>query len=1090
MIKDSTRHRYLALKTWIFLLLAVLLLSAPIAFAEEAGEVVSILGRAEILREGCWQPLQVGEAIAVGELIKTGEGSRMAIQLSNGSQLKLNANSQLELKPPTDKKTPTSTEHFLQKTFRLLGGEIWVRGTQNLEVETISATATIRGTEFNLAVESSGVSRLAVLEGTVEFHNPYGRVLVAAHEQATAKKGEAPRKMILVEPLDAAQWSLYYPTPPLDRTLQGRDGTASGSSERWLAAAHDHLLRGEVPQAQQALNRVLTFDSHDARAYSLRAIIDLVQNRKMEARVNAERAVAADPASSVAYLTLSWTQQAEFDLDGALASARQAVALDPDSPQALIQESRLLFGMGEIKPALQAAERARQRTPDDALVNSTWGFLQLAQGHTEAAQQAFQDAITQDSTLGEPHLGLGLALFRQNRTEDAVSAIQKATLLEPKVSLYNSYLGKAYFEIKDERLAQKYLAQAKALDSRDPTPYFYDAIHLQCINRPIEAVQELQKSIDLNANRGIYRSTFLLDEDLAARSTRLAQIYNDLGFKQLANNQASLSLNLDPTNNSAHRFLADSYLSQPRHEIARVSELLQAQLTQPLSLNSVQPSLSEANLNLSANFANATLNEYTSLFERNQTKLLISGLGGSNDTLAEELVFSGVAEPMAYSLGQFHYQTNGFRKNADLQHDIYNAFIQLAATPQLNLQAEYRYRNTVSGDFQFNFNNSFSSKNRTQTQQEVFRLGTHYHHSNQLHAVASLIYSEQEQQNDFFLNSKITQLGADNAYQGEAQIVYQSDHYNITSGVGLYKTNINHYLNSIHSSEFETDQHIIYSYLNLNPLKDFNITLGLSYDSYQQQDFEVNKLNPKIGLQWHINDALLLRAAFLKFIKHDLLVNQTIEPTQVAGFNQFFDDTNGTESKRYGIGLDAKLNSTLFGGLEVSKREQRPPAFIGTPFFEIEQYQENLGHVYVYWLPSPTWAVTADYLFERFKSEHGKLRAQDIPRDVITNSVPVSVKYFDPSGFFAQIGATYVHQNIDLPESLQQSIAADSESFTLIDAGIGYRLAKRQGIFSLNINNIFDEKFRFQDNSYLTPNTTDPRFIPERTIFFTLNLNL
>jgi len=47
----------------------------------------------------------------------------------------------------------------------------------------------------------------------------------------------------------------------------------------------------------------------------------------------------------------------------------------------------------------------------------------------------------------------------------------------------------------------------------------------------VEALQDLQKSIELNDNRAPYRSCLLLDEDLAARSASLAQIYYDLEFQ-------------------------------------------------------------------------------------------------------------------------------------------------------------------------------------------------------------------------------------------------------------------------------------------------------------------------------------------------------------------------------------------------------------------------------------------------------------------------------------------------------------------------------------------------------------------------------
>ena len=136
----------------------------------------------------------------------------------------------------------------------------------------------------------------------------------------------------------------------------------------------------------------------------------------------------------------------------------------------------------------------------------------------------------------------------------------------------------------------------RSLIRQDPTPWFYDAIRKQTVNRPAEALHDLQTAIELNDNRAVYRSSLLLDSDLAARSASIARIYNDLGFEQLALVEGWKSVNTDPGNFSAHRFLADSYSTLPRHEVARVSELLQAQLLQPINITPIQPRLAESNL--------------------------------------------------------------------------------------------------------------------------------------------------------------------------------------------------------------------------------------------------------------------------------------------------------------------------------------------------------------------------------------------------------------------------------------------------------------------------------------------------------------
>ena len=164
------------------------------------------------------------------------------------------------------------------------------------------------------------------------------------------------------------------------------------------------------------------------------------------------------------------------------------------------------------------------------------------------------------------------------------------------------------------------------------------------MNRPVEALHNYQKAIELNDNRAIYRSKLLLDSDLAARQSSLARIYNNLGFQQRGLVEGWQSVNTDPSNFSAHRFLSDSYAALPRHEIARVSELLQSQLLQPINITPIQPRLAESNLFLigSQGPSIAGFNTYNPLFNRNQAVLQADGLVGSNSTWGAEGIASGI----------------------------------------------------------------------------------------------------------------------------------------------------------------------------------------------------------------------------------------------------------------------------------------------------------------------------------------------------------------------------------------------------------------------------------------------------------------
>lgn len=1213
----STRRRILLP---ILICSILLLLHTRPALAQEAGRIVSVVGKVEVFRVQQWQPVGLRHVLVPGDVVRTGPGSRAAILLSDEVQIKVNANSTLEITeamPPPGSATRAAAGP-MQTILNLLKGEVWSRSRgRPLQIRTPAVTATIRGTEFDLSVDSGNESRLAVLEGVVEFRNPQGGVMVRAGEAATARVGEPPSKTILLKPLDAVQWSLYYPgivsaqdyplsgvAPNLlhNRLVDAERRVASGPSDLearlnlgeilfdlgrqtdaqrefekaltvdpvspgalaglgWVhlmegrlqealrlfrqttpaplsalvgqanalyrldrfdemeeviaeakgrfpsspqpptQAALLYLIQGRVAEARQELDRALMLDPGYAPAHGLRSNIALVRNERGPADQAALHAIAANPFSASAYLNHSLVKQAEFRLEEALQAARKALALEPDNPMAMIQVARLLFGLGNLSEALSMAEETRRRAPQDPLITSTWGFLLLTQVKVEEALAAFDQAIEQDSTRGEPHLGRGLALFRQNKTEEAVQEMWMATLLEPKVSLFWSYLGKALYEVKRYPVEIDPLAIAKRLDPNDPTPWFYDAIRKQSVNRPVEALEDLQRSIELNDNRAVYRSRLLLDQDLAARGATLARIYDELGYRQLALVEGWKAAIEDPTNWSAHRFLSDSYAALPRHEVARVSELLQSQLLQPINITPVQPQLAESNLFIldGAGPQDPSLNEFNPLFVRDRVALLASGTVGEKDTLGDEAVLSGVWRKVSYSLGQFHYETDGFRKNNDQNQDVYNAFVQMSLSPSTSVQAEFRYKDFEGGDLPLRFdrNNFYPDQQRDDRTRSV-RLGLHHAFAPYSRLIASGIYRNADDDTRNFELKTLNALTDTDGFMGEVQHLLRWRQVHLISGIGHFDADRSDTF-SFQSIPFEMTEDdnrhtnlYLYSLINF-PYK-VTWTVGGSADFFKlttrnRDDrrivsaLERNQFNPKFGVIWNPFPHTTLRGAVFRTLKRTLLSDQTIEPTQVAGFNQFFDDPNGTEAWRYGVALDQKFSTTLFGGMEFSWRDTDVPTFVQKEGkYRIRDWDEDLGRVYLYWTPRAWLAASAEYQYERFKRR--KAFGEEGIAQAHTHRVPLGISLFHPSGLRARLKTTYVDQHGDFQNRFwPYDVLPGGDRFWVVDASIGYRLPHRRGLLALDVRNLFDNRFHFQDT-----NPRDPTVAPERQILFRLTL--
>jgi tetratricopeptide (TPR) repeat protein len=1096
---------------------------------QSVATAVSVQGMVDAQTKGTtqWHAVKLNDVFGAGDTIRVGEKSRADISLLDQSVLRLNANTTMTIQAPKEERTGV---------IDLLRGaaHFFSRGPKSLEVQTPFTVAGVRGTEFSVSVEQSA-TLLSVFEGTVLAENSSGSLTITSGQSAVAEAGKAPVLRLVVHPRDAVNWTLYYPPviyfrpddfPALGdwqaKVRQSIEFYSRGNLQealesiatvpatikvpRFFAYRASLLLAvGRVDGANADIERALNLNPGDSDALALQAIIALVQNQKEKALEVATRATTSAPYSATALIALSFAQQAMFDLAGARASLQKAVELDPQNALAWARLAEIWSSSGYLDRALDAAKKAVALDPTLSRTQTVLGFAYLTEVRTKEAKEAFQQAIALDQGDPLPRLGLGLARIREGRLDDGGRQIEIAASLDPGNSIVRSYLGKTYYEEKRTSLDEREYAVAKGLDPHDPTPWFYDAIAKQTTNRPVEALHDFQHAIELNDNRAVYRSRLLLDSDLAARSAALARIYSDLGFQDLALVEGWKSVNTDPTNFSAHRFLADSYSVLPRHEIARVSELLQSQLLQPINITPIQPRLAESNLLLISAQGPATLsfNEFNPLFNRNGVALQSSGLIGEHDTYGGEGVVSGIYQNASFSMGGFHLTTDGFRQNADQQDDIATAFLQYEVSPKTSVQGEFRYRNTDHGDLdQRFFPEDFFPGERHNDETYTYRAGGRHAFSPDSILLGSFIYQDAH----FGLNDNqptppatFVQLKRpENAYAVELQHLFRSPYVNLTSGFGYF--NINGRVDQLiqldlpppigpeisASSSTDLDHVNIYTYSYFNFRNDITLTVGGSGDFLNGDSPEVgtiNQFNPKLGITWEPIPGTTLRAAVFRALKRTLITNQTLEPTQVAGFNQFFDDLNGTNAWEYGGAIDQKFTTDLFGGVEYSERLLKVPVvnLIANPEMPTVQQldsDEYMVSTYLFWTPHPWTALRMQYMFERF--ELPSLTGNPL---VNTNRVPFGMNFFHPSGLSTVVTATYWNQNGDF-ERPSGNIESGHDDFWTVDASINYRLPKRYGFITFGATNLFDQSFKFFDTD-----TANPMIQPVRTLFGRVTLS-
>lgn len=1054
--------------------------------ARLAGQLVSLESTVHVksVDGDDWIQASQSQNLCEGDTIRVGKSSRAAVQLVNEAVVRLDENTTMRL---LNISGAVEDRSFLE----VLGGKIksFIRKPRLLTVNTPYLNGMIEGTEFQVAV-SSEKSSILVLEGQILALNDQGDTRIVPGEQAEAGAGEAPRKTLVVKPRDAVQWAIYAPTL--------KDFSDRGASDPLYMAAQA-LSVGQLDEATNALAKV-SADSSEARA--LKSVIALVSNDNAKALSEAQEAVRLDASAATAHVALSYAQQAQFDLDGAQASVEKAVEMEPDNVLAWARLAELQSSSGYLDRSLASAQKASALNPELSRTQTVLGFAYLTRTEMAAAMAAFSKAISLDQSDPLPHLGLGLAKIGNGDLKAGRAEIDVAVSLDPNQSIMRSYLGKAYYEEKRSPLDEQQFEIAKQLDPKDPTPWFYEAIALQTSNRPVEALQSIQEAIVRNDNRAVYRSSLLLDSDLAARGASVGRIFGDLGYQELALREGWKGVITDPTNFSAHRLLSDSYAILPRHEIARVSELLQAQMLQPLSTTPIQPRLAVSNLALvSSGGAGAlSFNEFNPVFNRDNFGIQASLIGGENGTVGAEAVVSGVEGKTAFSLGAFHYETDGFRESAHQQEDVANLFLQYEVSDQLSLQTELRYRDSERGDLALRFFPEDIYEGRTETIESTSaRIGGRYAFSPASILLASFTYQEQ----DYRLNDDPfpypgtvfdENFPDQRGLATEIQHLFRAENFNVTSGIGYFDVDAHDEITIdlgpffgpgiiMERENYITHHANAYSYVQYQALDTLSLTAGFSYDdvSGDYPGEEVEEFNPKLGVIWEPWNSTTFRAAYFETVKRTLVTNQTLEPTQVAGFNQFFDDVDLTEAKHTGAAIDQRFGANFSAGLEYSKRELDVPILTADGGVTVD-WDEKLWRLYMLWTPTDYLALSAKYEFEELERSEG---FEFGVSESETHKFPLGISYFNPCGFGASLVATYYDQEgifgsedfIFLHDDFEP-LHSGTDDFWTVDLTLNYRLPRRLGMVTIGANNLLDEEF-----NYFDPDLNNSSIQPSRLVY-------
>jgi len=160
------------------LCIAVFLSFIAIAGSDNApmvGTALMVNGDVKMLRGGHKEAITPGMNVAGGDILQTGKNSKVSIGLLGGHVLSLGPESQLEIDEPGAEKGDLNSA-------MLYVGIVYVRkrpsganAPLSFQLQTPSAVAGVRGTEFTVAVAPDNSVRVGVEEGSVELETDQNR---------------------------------------------------------------------------------------------------------------------------------------------------------------------------------------------------------------------------------------------------------------------------------------------------------------------------------------------------------------------------------------------------------------------------------------------------------------------------------------------------------------------------------------------------------------------------------------------------------------------------------------------------------------------------------------------------------------------------------------------------------------------------------------------------------------------------------------------------------------------------------------------------------------------------------------------------
>jgi len=262
--------------------------------------------------------------------------------------------------------------------------------------------------------------------------------------------------------------------------------------------------------------------------------------------------------------------------------------------------------------------------------------------------------------------------------------------------------------------------------------------------------------------------------------------------------------------------------------------------------------------------------------------------------------------------------------------------------------------------------------------------------------------------------------------------------------------------------------------------------LGATYDSLKSRELEISYTSPKLGLVWVPSPDTRVRVASFHLLTPRANARTGLEPTQVAGFHQLYNDQSSAKVRTRGASIDQRVSETVFTGLSAVDRNVLVHLTIAPTVIEYYDWQETETYGYLTWLPTKALSTSLGMKFGRYVRPEGFAGVEGFTL-LESWELPTTVRWFGRNGLSAGVTLWRVQQRGKFSDPLGApfTFVGASERAWLLDLSLSFRAPRHQLVFSIEGKNLADRHFRYQDlatQDALLQDRENTQIVPRRTL--------